>query len=380
MKICLTIYSSPWSEFAGGGQLAVHHLACALQRMGHDVHVLYSKSHHEKIFAAPPYKVHWATHFHCATFNIDIFSFARALKRLMKWEQFDILHGNAEEAFFAGDIARDFEAGYVFTSHSCMIPETGMVRGMLRPLNFLKNINNYLLRSSAYNASRVITFSEFSRKLVLKGLKNKKGKRVMVISPGIDPSWFGVNRKTEGSMDLVLWGRMEDEKGIPELLRTLKEVAGRIPKVSLHLIGEGNMTETYRKQAADLGVLDRVSFHGWMDVDAIQKFISNCAAGVFPSRIESFGLSMTEAMAAGLPIVATRVGALPEFIEDGVTGTLVPQGNIPALYRAILEKLENPNRAQNLADAGREAVRQSFSWDQSARKVTEIYQAVLDEI
>tara|TARA_Y100001960_G_C14588805_1_gene784573 strand:- start:542 stop:1063 length:522 start_codon:yes stop_codon:yes gene_type:complete len=173
---------------------------------------------------------------------------------------------------------------------------------------------------------------------------------------------------------------MEDEKGIPELLRTLKEVAGRIPKVSLHLIGEGNMTETYRKQAADLGVLDRVSFHGWMDVDAIQKFISNCAAGVFPSRIESFGLSMTEAMAAGLPIVATRVGALPEFIEDGVTGTLVPQGNIPALYRAILEKLENPNRAQNLADAGREAVRQSFSWDQSARKVTEIYQAVLDEI
>ena len=78
--------------------------------------------------------------------------------------------------------------------------------------------------------------------------------------------------------------------------------------------------------------------------------------------------------------MATRVGALPEFIEDGVTGTLVPQGNIPALYRAILEKLENPNRAQNLADAGREAVRQSFSWDQSARKVTEIYQAVLDEI
>ena len=380
MKICLTIYSSPWSEFAGGGQIAVHHLACALQRMGHDVHVLYSKSHDEKITATPPYTLHWTTHFHCATLNFDIFSFARALKRLMKWERFDILHGNAEEAFFASNIAKNFDAGYVFTSHSCMIPETGIIRGMLRPFTFLKNVNNYLLRSSAYNASRVITFSEFSRKLVLKGLRKKKGKRVIVVSPGIDPSWFETKRQTEGSMDLVLWGRREDEKGIPELLRTLKEVSSRIPKVSLHLIGKGKMTESYRKQAIDLGVVDRVIFHNWMDINAIQAFISKCAVGVFPSRIESFGLSMAEAMAAGLPIIATRVGALPEFIEDGVTGTLVPPGNIPALYRAILEKLENPNHAQILADSGRETMRQRFSWDQSARVMTEIYQNVLDEI
>lgn len=380
MKICLTIYSSPWSEFAGGGQIAVHYLACALQRMGHDVHVLYSKSHREKISAKPPYTLHWATHFHCATLNFDIFSFARALKRLMKWERFDIIHGNAEEAFFASNIARNSKAGYLFTSHANIILETGIVRGILRPLNFLKNINNYLLRSSAYKASRVVTFSEFSKKLVLKGLRKKKGKRVVVVSPGIDPSWLEVKRSAEDSKDLVLWGRMEEQKGIPELLRALREVAQRIPEVRLHLIGKGNMTESYRKQAKDLGVIDRVSFHGWMSVDAIQEFIAKCAVGVFPSRVESFGLSMAEAMGAGLPIIATRVGALPEFIEDGVTGTLVSPGNIPALYRAILDKLENPGRAQILADAGRETVRKRFSWDQAAREMTEIYQAVLDEI
>ena len=380
MKICLTIYSSPWSKFKGGGQIAVHHLACALQRMGHDVHVLYSKSPGEKISAKPPYTVHWTSHFHCATLNLDIFSYYRALKRLMKWERFDIVHGNAEEAFFASEIARKFKAGYLFTNHSCAIPETGMIRGMLRPLSFLKTLNNYLLRSSAFNASRVITFSEFSKKLVLKGLRNKKGKKVTVVSPGIDSTWLEVTRQAEGSKDLVLWGRMEDEKGIPELLRTLKEVAGRVPEVRLHLIGEGNMTESYRKQAEELGVSDRVTFHGWMDASALQQFTSKCAVGVFPSRIESFGLSMAEAMGAGLPIIATRVGALPEFINDGVTGTLVSPGNIPALYRAILEKLENPGRAQTLADAGQELVRQRFSWDQSAREMTEIYQSVLDEI
>ena len=380
MKICLTIYSSPWSEFKGGGQIAVHHLACALQRMGHEVHALYSKSPGEKISAKPPYTVHWTSHFNCATLNLDIFSYYRAMKRLMKWERFDILHGNAEEAFFASDIARTFKAGYLFTSHANMIPETGMIRGMLRPSSFLKTINNYLLRSSAFNASRVITLSEFSKKLVLKGLRKKKGKKVMVVSPGIEPTWFEVKRQAEGSTDLVFWGRMEDQKGISELLRTLKEVAGRIPEVRLHLIGEGNMIKSYQKQAENLGVLDRVNFHGWMEVDAIQQFIAKCAVGVFPSRIESFGLSMAEAMGAGLPIIATRVGALPEFIEDGVTGTLVPPGNIPALYRSILEKLENPGRAQTLADAGRELVRQRFSWDQSARIMTDIYQSVLDEI
>jgi glycosyltransferase involved in cell wall biosynthesis len=380
MKICLTIYSSPWSEFAGGGQIAVHHLACALHRIGHDVHVLYSKSHNEKISVSPPYTVHWTTHFRCATLNLDIFSFARALKRLMKWERFDIVHGNAEEAFFAGDITKNFKAGYLFTSHANTIPKTGMIRGILKPLNFLKNLNNYLLRSSAYKASRVITFSEFSRQLVLRGLSKKTRKRVVVVSPGIDPSWFKVKRKIIGSKDLVLWGRMEDQKGVPELLRALREVVGRIPEVRLHLIGEGNMKKSYLKQAQDLGVLDRVNFHGWMDVNVIQKFIEKCAVGVFPSRVESYGLSMAEAMGAGLPFIATRVGALPEFIEEGVTGTLVPLGNIPALYRAILEKLENPDRTQAIAVAGREAVRKLFSWDKSAQEITKIYQSILDEV
>jgi len=255
-----------------------------------------------------------------------------------------------------------------------------MIRGMLSPISFLKTINNYLLRSSALNASRVITFSEFSRRLVTKGLGQEKQKNIMVVSPGIDASWLEVKRQAEGSKDLVLWGRMEEQKGIPELLRTLKEVAARIPEAHLHLIGEGHMTETYRKQAEGLGVIEQVTFHGWMDVDAIQQFISKCAVGVFPSRIESFGLSMAEAMGAGLPIVATQVGALPEFIEDGVTGRLVPPGNIPALYRAILEKLENPKYSATLANAGRERVRERFSWDQAAHKMTDIYQSILDEI
>ena len=91
----------------------------------------------------------------------------------------------------------------------------------------------------------------------------------MVVSPGIESTWFEVKRQAEGSMDLVLWGRMEEQKGISELLQTLKEISSRIPDVTLHLIGEGNMTEKYQKQAWQLGILDRVIFHGWMEMNEI---------------------------------------------------------------------------------------------------------------
>ena len=74
MKICLTINSSPWSKFKGGGQLAVHHLACALSEKGHEVHALYSKYPDEHFEVEIPYKVHWAQHHDFATINLNIFS------------------------------------------------------------------------------------------------------------------------------------------------------------------------------------------------------------------------------------------------------------------------------------------------------------------
>ena len=380
MKICLTIYSSPWSKFTGGGQLAVHHLACALQKIGHQVHVLYSKSPNEKIIQPVPYTIHWAHHFEFPTFNLNIFSFARALKRLMKKEKFDVIHGNAEESFFSSDIAREFGAGYLFTSHANMIPKTGMIKGILNPLLFLKTLNNYLLRSTASKASRIITFSNFSKQLVLNGLGKNCEEKVEVVSPGIDATWFDIKRTKNFSHELGLWGRMEEQKGITELLYALKKVSTRIPDVMLHLIGEGNMTEIYKKQAKQLGILDRIIFHGWMGMNEIQKLSTKLAIGVFPSRVESFGLAMAEAMGAGLPIIATRVGALPEFIKDGVTGTLVPQEDSSFLCLAILNVFEHPERTDEIAAVGREQVKKKFSWDTAAKRMTEIYQSVKHEI
>jgi glycosyltransferase involved in cell wall biosynthesis len=382
MKILLTITSSPWSRFKGGGQFATHRLALALHRAGHEVHVLYSKLSGDCIQSDVPYRLHWTRGFDVATLNLDIFSFAYAINRLTRRHCFDIIHGNAEESFFTPCIARRYGIPFVFTSHANIIPATGMLRGLLSPLVFLKRVNNYLLRSALSRACQIITFSAFSKALVESALSDSKHQSILVVPPGINETWFDVERHPQENMSLLFWGRLEHQKGIDDLLLAMQIAQNHFPirKLHLTLIGEGNLRETYKHQASELGITQQVTLCNWLSESEIQKLAASATLGVFPSRIESFGLSMAEAMAAGLPIIATKVGALPEFIEDGVTGTLVPSGDVPALAKAIANALDQPEHRESMARAGREAVRQQFSWDKAAEKMLKHYDDLLGKI
>jgi glycosyltransferase involved in cell wall biosynthesis len=373
MKICLTINSSPWSMFKGGGQLAVHHLACSLSAKGHEVHALYSKYSDEHFEVGVPYKIHWAQHHDFSTFNLNIFSYSKVLAPLAAKEKFDVIHGNAEEACGVGNIAARIKAAYVFTSHAPNIPTTGMLQGMAHPIRFLKSINTYLLRQAMDEADRIVAFSQFSRKLIVNGLGNACSNRVEVIPPGIESSWFEVEKNKVIPGQLLFWGRVEEEKGLTELFVALNTVAKKFPNVRLTLVGEGNRLQEYKSLVTDLGLTNRVEFTGWLNNQEIQTLAAKCSIGIFPSRIESFGLSVVEAMATGLPVIAARGGAVPENIEDGVTGTLVPVNNSDALADAINKALKNPQSSETMAIAAKSTVQQKFSWDRAADSMIKIY-------
>jgi glycosyltransferase involved in cell wall biosynthesis len=359
--------------FKGGGQLAVHHLACALSTKGHEVHALYSKFPEEDFKVEVPYKVHWAQHHDFATVNLNIFSYLKVLAPLAAKEKFDVIHGNAEEAYGVGNIAARIKAAYVFTSHAPNIPTTGMLRGMANPIQFLKSINNYLLRQAMVEADRIVVFSQFSRELILKGLGNSCANRVKVISPGIESSWFKVERNQVVPKHLLFWGRVEEEKGLPELFVALNTVAKKFVNVKLTLVGEGNRLQEYKTLVDDLGLADRVEFTGWLNSWEIETLAAKSSIGIFPSRVESFGLSVVEAMATGLPVIAASGGAIPENIEDGVTGTLVPVNNSDALAEAINRTLEKPQSSEIMAKTAKSAVQQKFLWDRAADNMTKIY-------
>ena len=223
----------------------------------------------EKIEVEVPYQLHWAQHHDLATVNLNIFSYPKVLAPLARKEKFDVIHGNAEEAFGIGNIAARTKAAYVFTSHAPNIPTTGMLEGMLHPIQFLKSVNTYLLRQAMMQADRIVAFSQFSKDLIIKGLGSTE--KVEVIPPGIESSWFEVQRNQVDSKRILFWGRIEEEKGLPELFVSLKKVTEKFADLKLTLVGEGNRLQEYKTLVTDLGLIKNVEFLGWLSDKELQS-------------------------------------------------------------------------------------------------------------
>ena len=172
---------------------------------------------------------------------------------------------------------------------------------------------------------------------------------------------------------MIFWGRLEDEKGIPELLKALQQIQISHPEILLHLIGEGNQTKRYREQADELGISDRVVFHGWIEPSKIRTLALRCWVGIFPSRTESFGLAVAEAMATGLPVIATTAGALPEIVENSKMGILIPPQSPSRLAKAILSLFDGKFDHAQRAERVQSSIQKKYSWEKSTDNLLSFY-------
>ncbi len=375
----MTANGSPWTQNRGGGTLAVHSLAEALTALGHEVTVLYGRRPGDPPAPPLPYKTRWAHFYKLATLNLNIFSFRKVLAELIQKDAFDIVHGNAEESLFAPALCRRAGIPFCYTSHANYLPTVGLFQGMLRPIRFLKSVNAFLERATALQANQIFTFSHFSKGLVTNALGPDSDRRIRIISPGIDSKWLTPPPPGIRKQQFLFWGRMAEQKGVASLLHAFKRVLENKREASLILVGEGECKATYEKLAKTLGVQDRVQFAGWKDVDTIRQLASESAAGVFPSTVESFGLAVAEALATEIPVVATRVGALPEIIEECKTGFLVDSGDVEGLAKHMTALLNDPNQHRKMAARGRLKILENCSWEKSAGEALETYQQLIKE-
>jgi glycosyltransferase involved in cell wall biosynthesis len=165
--------------------------------------------------------------------------------------------------------------------------------------------------------------------------------------------------------------RLEPEKGHPTLLEAWRTIAAAVPDATLLVVGEGSQRAALEALAADLGVADRVVFTGRRDdVPAVTAALD---VAVLPSYREALGLTVLEAMALSRPVVASNVGGIPEMIEDGVTGLLVPPRDAGALAAAILRLLRDHPLADTLGRAGHDLVHESFCIELMVAAVEQIY-------
>ncbi len=172
-------------------------------------------------------------------------------------------------------------------------------------------------------------------------------------------------------------GRLSQEKGITYLLQAVKTLVDNKKDVYAFIVGDGEFKENLEKEAYSLGLSDRVIFAGnRQDTPLVYSALD---VFVLPSLKEAFPMVILEAMACGVPIVATRVGDIPLIIGNNISGLLVEPRDVDGLYTAISELLFNNDRAVQIAKSAQETVQKKNSSIMMAQKYYEIYEQVLHQ-
>src|SRR5438034_5762196 len=182
-----------------------------------------------------------------------------------------------------------------------------------------------------------------------------------------------------GEWQFVQAGRLIEKKGLPVTLRAFSTFLKQHPGATLTIAGEGPLLPEVQKFARELGVSDRVSFTGFVSQERLREIYYASHIFLHPSQTgrdgnqEGIPNSMLEAMASGLPVFATQHGGIPEAIQNGVSGVLVPERDDDALAHALLDLAQDPGFLSRIAHAGTESVRKNFDLQQQAHRLEDIY-------
>jgi glycosyltransferase involved in cell wall biosynthesis len=215
------------------------------------------------------------------------------------------------------------------------------------------------------DADAVIATSRATAKVV-------SASRVRVVYPGVPhaaESGVARNPWTIGAA-----GRLVPIKGYDVLLEAFAALRVNCPAARLEIAGDGPARADLERQAHSLNIVDAVRFLGWRE--DLTALMSRWAVFVQPSREEALGVTVLHAMASGSCAVASDVGGLPEIVEMGVTGVLVPPANVRALTTALSNLLLEPERRSQLGDAAVVRARQ-FSESRFAAGIAAVYREVL---
>ena len=246
--------------------------------------------------------------------------------------------------------------------------------------------NKFLLDKVLSHADVIISPSEYyineSRFL------GKYRDKIVVIPNGIKIDEFDIDyskeecRKKLGlPLDgkiLLFLGTLSPHKGPDILLRAMPKILKSIPDVKLVFVGSGEIRKKLERMCKKIGIEKNVKFTGFVG-DILKKALYYKSADVFvlPSFLEIFGIVNLEAMACSVPIVASKVGGIPDVVKDGENGLLVPPKDSEALADAIIYLLENEDIREKMGKNGRTKV-ENYSWDKMAEETEKIYEEVLE--
>lgn len=177
---------------------------------------------------------------------------------------------------------------------------------------------------------------------------------------------------------MLFLGHIEQSKGAFDLIRAMPAILAACPDARLRLCGDGQVDRA-RALARSLALGDRVEILGWVDQRCREHLLRQTSVFVLPSYFEGLPMSLLEAMANALPVVASKVGGIPEAVTDGVEGLLVKPGDIQAISSSVSRILQHPGEATRMGLAGRARTQSQYSTRRMMAALEALYDELADE-
>jgi 1,4-alpha-glucan branching enzyme len=389
--------SPEYLPLSGGTGAYVYYLSNELMKHGYSVYIVTGHSQAGDVRVNERLSVFFLRT--SKTPIVKSFMFAgsslRKLNSLRDSVHVDITHANLPLVpNFA--VPAGFGKTLISTVHSTWKGEAEAIRG--EPYSRLNSNEKFMVSFNWFlrifeegmlkRSNKIIAVSDFTRRELLQYYKVKEDK-IRVIHNGVDTNKFQpASDKSKAKEELgfdpddtaiLSVGRLYARKGLFTLIESMPAVVRRFPRAKFIISGKGQSDEMKKlvAHAQKLGVRDRIVFTGYYPDRKLPRLYQAADVFAFSTFYENLPFAVLEALSTGLPVVTTRVGGIPEMIEDGRNGFLVQPFNSRELEDRILYFLEHPGAASEIAFLARRIIEERFDWRLIVKKVLKVYDEAL---
>lgn len=304
------------------------------------------------------------------------------LKKIIRTEKIDLIHAqiwNPASCRYSFSAAASTQIPLVITEHD--------------PFK-LSPLKNFFKKQTLKKVAKIIAISNDNKKLLSKLYPQQKSK-IVVIKNSIDITWWQsqllrftqedrkrikeeIFNTQENTLIVITVAELHERKGLKYLIEAIPEITRKYPNIKFIFVGDGPNRENLEKLATKLKVENYVTFLGRQK--EIPQLLKSADIFALPSRREAFGFVNLEAMITALPIVASKVGGIPEIVVDGKTGILVEPENSDALAKALLKLISDARLREKMGIAGQKTVYEKFDAKKTAREYEKVYGEILQFI
>lgn len=232
---------------------------------------------------------------------------------------------------------------------------------------------HWALREKLKHSRFTVCISHFCRSQMMLFTDQEDWRRLAIVHCGVDPARYAFAPTRAQVKKLLYTGRLAVEKGIPVLFESLRMLQAEGYEFELTMVGDGPDRGALQTMAHAMGIGNRVVFAGFASQEGVREHLRQSDMFILPSFAEGVPVSLMEAMACGVPVIATYVGGVAELVQDGETGQVVYPGDPISLKNAIVGYLNDPALRERVSRQGRDKVVAEFNLDREIDKLAALF-------